>query len=606
MGDMPSNPHRIAVIAQVRMGSSRLPGKVLKHVQGRSLLAHLAFRVQQATTPFELIIATTEHASDDPIERAAQDLGLRVFRGSENDVLERFRGAAAWVDAEVIVRITGDCPLMDAAELERVLGVFLERYSTEDALDYVTNQAGTIRNIPRGLDVEVFSRHALERAALEATEPGEREHVTPFLYNTPGRFRTLVTHPEHMSLGHLRLTVDTPQDLALIEAVLDELGADADVGAVAELLAARADLLSINQGIAQRGTESEQQQRKARVDSRLLIGRADRSLQMGSGHVARIAALLAAWVQLGGRALLIGTGLEGFWGERLATLGIEVEHGAPGASSLIRRAKHLGAATIAVDGYQFDSQFMADVSEHYPTLWIDDLAETPALAHIILNQNMGFDPARYQVAESTRLLVGEQYVLFRPEFLGAKSEHPRPKHRLVISFGSSDPASMTLPMTRALLSVGPPDLDLVVIAGPGMSDDSRNALIGLTDDRRLTLLSEVNDLAAILRSAPIALVAAGTTTWEALVSGAVPVVIEVAENQAVVSVGLTDRNAGLSLGWFSECEPTASATKILELQDQPQRLQEMIRNGSRLIDGRGVWRVIDALLDAIDQWGAPA
>ncbi len=593
---------RIAVIAQARMGSSRLPGKVLRHVEGRSLLEHLVRRVRLAKTPFELVIATTDHASDNPIEEAGANLGIKVFRGSEHDVLERYRGAAKWVDAEVIARITGDCPLLDGTELDRVLSVFLSRFGGHDAWDYVTNQAGAERKIPRGLDVEVFSRSALERAAKDASNEGEREHVTPYLYRTPGRFRTLVTDPEGMELGHLRLTVDTPADLKLIAEVLSILGPDAGVSAVADLLAKRPDLLAINADINQRGVDSEQQQRRRRIDGRLLLGRADRGVEMGSGHVARLASLLAAWVHLGGRARLVGEALEGFWAQRLESFGVEIEDGALPAKSFVERAHELGAIATALDGYMFGEQYVRTVSADRPTLAVDDLAAFPHSAQVVINQNIGFDIDRYGAPAGCNLLVGAKYILLRPEFWNQATPMQRRTQRIIMSFGSSDPAGMTTPMVDALLKSGSAELELVVVVGPGMDENNRERLEALGSDSRLQLLYDVEDMAALFRSAPIAVIAAGTTAWEALACGTVPVAVQVADNQAVVATGLVEHDAGIDLGWHEDCVPATCAQSILALHKDFERLERMATNGSGLVDGRGVWRALDALLDAVENW----
>ena len=156
---------KIVVIAQARMGSSRLPGKVLKVAGGATLLSHLVRRVSQAQHPHLCVIATTRCSADDEIEDAHLPSSTLIFRGDEHDVLSRYFEAAQAVSADVIVRVTGDCPLLDPIELDRVIDVFLESQQTATPYDYVTNQAGAHRLIPRGLDVEVMSASALARAA---------------------------------------------------------------------------------------------------------------------------------------------------------------------------------------------------------------------------------------------------------------------------------------------------------------------------------------------------------------------------------------------------------------------------------------------------------
>lgn len=598
---MAESTPRIAVIAQARMGSSRLPGKVLKEVQGRSILGHLVHRVRRAKSRFEFIIATTTHPSDDAIEAHGRALGVHVYRGSEHDVLERYRGAAASLEADIVLRITGDCPLLDGAELDRVLGVFLSRWGGPRPWDYVTNQDGVVRQIPRGLDVEVFSRSALERAAREAQKPGEREHVTPFLYTEPGRFRTLVSHPPDMDLGHLRLTVDTPADLTLIESLMAILGADAGLDAIAELLARRPDLMALNAAISQRGVDSEEEQRRRRASGKLLLGRADSHATIGSGHVARLSSLLAAWVHLGGRARLIGAGLEGFWAQRLTSFGVEIEHGTPDGPTLLSRAVALGADAVAVDGYDFGESFIERVSDAVPTLAVDDLAAFHNHAQVVVNQNLGFDVSRYGPPDGRRLLVGAEMVLLRPEFWDMGPRPDEADSRIVLSFGGSDPAHLTAPIAEALLQAAGSSVEIIAVMGPGMDDADRGRLRSLDADPRLHLLREVPNMAALLRASRVALIAAGTTTWEALACGTVPMVIQVAPNQAVVARGLAALGAGVDLGWHEGCDAVECADKCLALLSDVNLLETMAARALALVDRRGVWRAIDALLDVIER-----
>ena len=161
------------------MWSSRLPNKVLLPLGTHSVLAHVVRRLKQVGSIHSLVIATTEASADDAIVTAAQELNVGVFRGSENDVLSRYYEAAKLSTAEVIVRITADCPMIDPMEVDRVITAFLERLGTPDEIDYASNQAGTDRRIPHGQDVEVFSMNALTVAQQKATDPGDREHVTP-------------------------------------------------------------------------------------------------------------------------------------------------------------------------------------------------------------------------------------------------------------------------------------------------------------------------------------------------------------------------------------------------------------------------------------------
>ncbi len=164
---------RVVAVVQARMGSSRLPGK-LREAGGRSAARSPRAPARLARTIDQVVIATTTSASDDELERAAKVLGVGVSRGSESDVLSRYAAAVAPLAADTVVRVTADCPLLDHAELDRVVGEYLSRRESAEPADYVTNQAGNVRRIPRGARRRGDDRRALERAHREAAAPGDQ------------------------------------------------------------------------------------------------------------------------------------------------------------------------------------------------------------------------------------------------------------------------------------------------------------------------------------------------------------------------------------------------------------------------------------------------
>lgn len=210
---------RIVAIIQARMGSSRLPGKILRDIHGKPMLAWVVERARKAATLSEVVVATTIEQSDDMLEQVCAGLGIPCLRGSVFDVLDRYYQAARQCEADVIVRLTADCPLIDPGLIDLVVTRFLE-----EKVDFAANRLPPPyqRTYPIGLDVEVVSFSALERAWKEAKEKHEREHVLPYLYDTPGRFKILVVDYER-NLGNYRWTVDTQPDLIFIQEVVARL-----------------------------------------------------------------------------------------------------------------------------------------------------------------------------------------------------------------------------------------------------------------------------------------------------------------------------------------------------------------------------------------------
>jgi spore coat polysaccharide biosynthesis protein SpsF len=212
---------RVVCISQARMTSTRLPGKVLMEAAGKPLLAHHFDRLARCRELDAVMLATTVNATDDPLAELGARLGVPVFRGSEQDVLSRYAGAAAASGAELVVRVTSDCPLIDPALLDQLVAAFLEARGGPSPLDYLGIDTNVL---PRGLDAEIFTREALDEAAALAADPAEREHVTPYIYRRPQRFRLGdPLRPAGMAPVEQRWCVDEPADFELVRRLLEAL-----------------------------------------------------------------------------------------------------------------------------------------------------------------------------------------------------------------------------------------------------------------------------------------------------------------------------------------------------------------------------------------------
>lgn len=211
---------RTVAIVQARLGSSRLPGKVLLDLCGKSVLYHCVERVQRCNRVDEVVIATTDKHSDDRLVAEAERIGVRVFRGSEEDVLDRYFGAAVAFGAEVVVRVTSDCPLFDPDVLTGMMARFEDVHASGTRLDYLSNCLQ--RTFPRGLDAELFTMEALTKAHAEAQHTYEREHVTPYIYGHPELFQ-LENFAQETDWSAYRWTLDTAEDYQMISTMYHEL-----------------------------------------------------------------------------------------------------------------------------------------------------------------------------------------------------------------------------------------------------------------------------------------------------------------------------------------------------------------------------------------------
>lgn len=241
---------KTAAIIQARMGSTRLPGKILKDLMGKTVLQHVIERVQRVKNIDDIIIATTTLAHDDVVVDEALKCGAKYYRGSEENVLTRYYGAAKDNDVDIVVRITSDCPLIDPFVTDEIVDFFKQ----DGMYDIVTNAGSDLseRTFPRGLDTEVFSFQALEKAYRQANKQYQREHVTPYIYeNSP----KIYYYKNSVDYSMFRWTLDTEEDFELIKEIYGYLYRGQHIFHLQDIVALFTnypDLIKINAHIAQK------------------------------------------------------------------------------------------------------------------------------------------------------------------------------------------------------------------------------------------------------------------------------------------------------------------------------------------------------------------
>ena len=235
---------RIAAIVQARMGSTRLPGKIMKTIKNKPMLNYVFDRLELSKKLDDIILATTISPDDDALEEFARQRGIHCFRGSEDDVLDRYYEAAKKYEIDIIVRITSDCPLIDPEIVDEVLIAHLKNGG-----DYTSNIIQ--RTYPRGLDTEAFNFDVLEYAYKNATEKYEREHVTYYIYTHPEKFQLHnVEAKGKLNRPDIRITVDTAEDYILIEKIFTYFDRiDFKTEEVIDLLDGSQELMSINKDV---------------------------------------------------------------------------------------------------------------------------------------------------------------------------------------------------------------------------------------------------------------------------------------------------------------------------------------------------------------------
>ncbi len=240
---------KIAAIIQARMGSTRLPGKVFKDLEGEPMLVRVVNRTERAASLDSVIVATTVEPADDQIAKFCAARGWPCYRGSQDDVLNRYYETAVAYKVNAIVRITSDCPLIEPTIVDRVV----KKFRTNQAeIDYVTNSRLAPLTFPRGLDTELMSFEALKRTWAEAKEQSEREHVTLYIYRHPELFN-IHKLDNDVDYSYMRWAIDTKEDLEFVRRIYRHFGHDRfSWQQVLALLEQHPEWLEINKHIRQK------------------------------------------------------------------------------------------------------------------------------------------------------------------------------------------------------------------------------------------------------------------------------------------------------------------------------------------------------------------
>lgn len=240
---------KIAAIIQARMGSTRLPGKVFMDLEGEPMLVRVVNRLERAAMLNSVIVATTVEPADDQIAEFCAARGWPCFRGSQDDVLDRYYKTAIFHKVDAVVRITSDCPLIEPVIVDRVVKEFR---MNQTEIDYVTNSRLEPLTFPRGLDTELMSFETLKRTWIEAKEPSEREHVTLYIYRHPEIFN-IYKLDNDVDYSYMRWAVDTKEDLEFVRHIYEHFGHDRfSFQQVLAVLEQHPEWLKINKHIRQK------------------------------------------------------------------------------------------------------------------------------------------------------------------------------------------------------------------------------------------------------------------------------------------------------------------------------------------------------------------
>lgn len=584
---------RIVAVIQARMGSTRLPGKVLKPIAGQPLLWHIVHRLKACRLLEEIAVATTGNPADDAIVDWCDQNGVTVVRGPEDDVLARYARAAEKLDADIIVRVSSDAPFLDAGFIDHLVATLIEQDG-----DYVLLEEGA-ECAHEGVDP--FSRRALDRLMMDAAhDPAAREHVTGYFKLHPDFVKIVraAPYPPLAKKGG-RLTIDTPDDLAFIEAVHDRMAVKAGEASLADillLLAREPDLNSINAHVRQKPIRA--------AGGQALI-RCDGGGKFGYGHVKRMVALA--------RALRDREGIGSIF----------ALNGTQDAAQPIRRA---GFEAVMLQGPS-DLETLIDANN--PDLLLLDGREGPARAELeklkrgvavtgVIDdgheRRLAADYAYYPPVPGARALdwagshtlprIGWDYAL-----LGLASKPPVPRApgtrpTVLVAMGGSDPHGLTLRMAKALEHLDS-NLRIRFVIGAGMKDAAGVARALVALKKNYETVEGADDLSTEYASADVALCAFGVTAYELASFGIPAIYLGLTDDHAASASAFADAGMGLSLGVAARVEDAEIARTVQWLLGKPAARRDMRQAGLSLMDGQGAARIAADLSAALAAARAP-
>ena len=576
----PSDHLRIVAVIQARMGSTRLPGKVLRDIAGKPLLWHVVHRLQRSQFIEQIAITTSTHPRDDAIVQWGSENGVTVMRGPEDDVLMRFARAAEMLDADVIVRVSSDAPFIDAGFVDHLITALLEQDG-----DYVLLEEGAV-TAHEGVDP--FTRRALDKLMMDAhADPIAREHVTGYFKQNPD-FVRIARAGAYPPLAHEggRLTIDTPDDLAFVETVHERMEARAGEASLSDLLS----LLAREPALRRVNAHVKQKTMTAKSAKALI--RCDGGGKFGYGHVKRMMALARALRDREGvGAVFHVNGTEDAL-EPARAAGFEANLLTQDAQGELARAvEQLGPDMLVCDlreGLCFDA--LTAMRTRVPLVaTIDDSSD------LRLAGDVAYYPPLPQAAQldwsgsPCISRIGWEWALLGLSAVACKHQTlPRPT--LLVTMGGSDPAGFTLVAAQALSKLDPVFRARFVI-GPGVADRSRLAKTIVALAPHFETVEGASDLATEYASCDLALTAFGVTAYELAAFGVPALYLCLTPDHAESASAFESTGMGVSLGLAERTPPQEISRAVWALLSSPARRREMRAAGLATIDGEGAARI---------------
>jgi spore coat polysaccharide biosynthesis protein SpsF len=588
----PETSPKVVAIVQARMGSTRLPGKVLRPIAGKPLIWHVVHRLRRCKSLDAIVIATSEDFRDDPIEWFCQEENVEIVRGPEEDVLQRFALAAEKSQADVIVRVTCDAPFLDAAFIDHLVQALIAQGG-----DYVLVEPGALC-AHEGVDP--FSRRALDKLVAEAADDQvAREHVSGYFKQHPD-FVDIVYAAPDPRLAHkgARLTVDTPDDLAFIEALHGRMEAKAGEASLADLLLLlehEPKLKTINAHVRQKPLQNQ---------GGLALIRCDGGGTLGFGHVKRSLTLARALRDREGIGCIFAVNGSSEASDAIKPMGFE--------TVLLPHAGNAPAFATLVAAKKPDI-LVADARENLTRSLLSRAATNVGVVAVIddssdrrLSATHAYYPPVPQVETlcwhdaTTTVRTGWEWALlgFDPSSAAGAPRSPDAKPTVIVSMGGSDPLDLTRLAASALAKITAP-LTARFVIGPGFRNAQSLARDIVAMAPNFEVVRGVTDLSPEFAAADLAVVTFGVTAYELAAFGVPALYLPLNDDHAHSASAFENAGMGKILGLGRGVRAEDIARSVWRLLVDEQLRRDMRAAGLSKIDGRAAIRIAEDLAGAL-------
>ena len=491
------------------MGSTRLPGKIIAKIGDKPQLEILVNRLKKSKHVDDIVVATTKNQDDDIVERLSNEMGIKCYRGSEEDVLERYVESSKIFDADVVIRITGDNPLTDIELVDKLIEAHIENNA-----DYTY-----CSDTPLGVSAEIIDSNVLKEISLKAELDSEREHVTPYIRSHPEQYK-IFELKSNLQNQNIRLTVDTKEDLKLIRAIYQELG-DLENLSINEII----NFLSTNPELSQINSHVKQKPDNTRNITNIAFI-TEGSSEMGMGHVYRsLTFAKELMTNLGAKIYFLTKSSENIIKkieeENFTTIKLKNDE------EIVDYVTKLNIDAVIIDNLVFNENILKKIKDSMKIVIVDNItSKNNEYADIVISlvRSNFVNKNFFDKNIKTKFFCGPKYLMLRDEFdTLRKKENLKPEiEDILLIFGGSDPSNLT---SRVLEKLNE-NMRINIVLGPEFKHfDNLNQTLERHGNKNIIIHNQPDNIAELMYNADLVITSPGLSMFEAAYIGSPVLVI---------------------------------------------------------------------------------